>query len=227
MTIDEGKLNEFMGKIVGDLGVTMSSALLVLGDRLGLYKAMAALGPDDAGRARQAHRDGAALRARVARRPGRRRLRHLRRRRPAATRCRPSRRSRSPTTTARPRSRGVFRSRGRCGARSTRWRRTSAPAAGSSGGTSTPACSRGPSDSSAPATSATWSASWIPALDGRQGEAREAGAKVADVGCGCGASTILMAKAFPKSTFRGFDYHQGSIDIATKRAQARRASPIA
>ena len=35
MTIDENKLNEFMGKIVGDLGVTMSSALLVLGDRLG------------------------------------------------------------------------------------------------------------------------------------------------------------------------------------------------
>src|SRR5450432_2418541 len=45
MTIDDAKLNEFMGKIVGDLGVTMSSALLVLGDRLGLYKAMAALGP--------------------------------------------------------------------------------------------------------------------------------------------------------------------------------------
>ena len=62
MTIDENKLNEFMGKIVGDLGATMSSALLVLGDRLGLYKAMAALGPGDAGRARHAHRDGRALR---------------------------------------------------------------------------------------------------------------------------------------------------------------------
>src|SRR3954466_15000626 len=45
MTIDEAKLNEFMGKMVGDLGVAMSSALLVLGDRLGLYKAMAASGP--------------------------------------------------------------------------------------------------------------------------------------------------------------------------------------
>ncbi|HEV3190537.1 MAG TPA: hypothetical protein VGY54_08580, partial [Polyangiaceae bacterium] len=44
MTIDETKLNELMGKIVGDLGVAMSSALLVLGDRLGLYKAMAKLG---------------------------------------------------------------------------------------------------------------------------------------------------------------------------------------
>ena len=45
MTIDENKLNEFLGKVVGDLGATMSSALLVLGDRLGLYKAMAAAGP--------------------------------------------------------------------------------------------------------------------------------------------------------------------------------------
>src|SRR5436305_12648157 len=43
-TIDETKLNALMGKIVGDLGTTMSSALLVLGDRLGLYKAMAKLG---------------------------------------------------------------------------------------------------------------------------------------------------------------------------------------
>jgi SAM-dependent methyltransferase len=60
--------------------------------------------------------------------------------------------------------------------------------------------------------------SWIPALEGVQAKL-EAGAKVADVGCGCGASTILMAKAFPKSTFRGFDYHQGSIDIANKRAK--------
>ena len=53
MTIDESKLNEFMGKVVGDLGVTMSSALLVLGDRLGLYKAMAAPGPMTRGRARR------------------------------------------------------------------------------------------------------------------------------------------------------------------------------
>jgi 2-polyprenyl-3-methyl-5-hydroxy-6-metoxy-1,4-benzoquinol methylase len=60
--------------------------------------------------------------------------------------------------------------------------------------------------------------SWIPALDGVQAKLA-AGAKVADVGCGCGASTILMAQAFPKSTFHGFDYHQGSIDVATRRSQ--------
>jgi len=59
--------------------------------------------------------------------------------------------------------------------------------------------------------------SWIPALDGVK-EKLEAGAKVADVGCGKGASTILMAKAFPKSQFFGFDYHMGSIEGARESA---------
>lgn len=61
--------------------------------------------------------------------------------------------------------------------------------------------------------------SWIPALEGVQ-EKLERGARVADVGCGKGASTILMAKAFPKSQFFGFDYHDGSI--AGARASAER-----
>src|SRR5437764_6113480 len=59
--------------------------------------------------------------------------------------------------------------------------------------------------------------SWLPALDGVV-EKLERGAKVADVGCGHGASTILMAQAFPSSTFVGSDYYQGSIDIARQRA---------
>jgi SAM-dependent methyltransferase len=60
-------------------------------------------------------------------------------------------------------------------------------------------------------------AEWIPALDGVQ-EKLERGAKVADVGCGHGASTILMAQAFPNSEFHGFDYHGASIEQARKRA---------
>ena len=59
--------------------------------------------------------------------------------------------------------------------------------------------------------------SWLPALDGVV-EKLERGAKVADVGCGHGASTILLAKAFPNSTFVGSDYHDGSIETARKRA---------
>jgi 2-polyprenyl-3-methyl-5-hydroxy-6-metoxy-1,4-benzoquinol methylase len=59
--------------------------------------------------------------------------------------------------------------------------------------------------------------SWLPALDGVEGKLQR-GAKVADVGCGLGASTILMAKAFPTSKFYGFDIHPGSIEMARARA---------
>lgn len=60
---------------------------------------------------------------------------------------------------------------------------------------------------------------WIPALDGVKAKL-EAGATVADVGCGHGASTILMAQAFPKSRFFGFDYHAPSIERAREAASA-------
>lgn len=59
--------------------------------------------------------------------------------------------------------------------------------------------------------------SWLPALNGVV-EKLQAGAKVADVGCGLGASTILMAQAYPRSSFHGFDYHDESIELASKRA---------
>jgi SAM-dependent methyltransferase len=58
---------------------------------------------------------------------------------------------------------------------------------------------------------------WIPALDGVQAKL-ERGAKVADVGCGHGASTIIMAEAFPNSQFVGFDYHDASIERAAEAA---------
>jgi SAM-dependent methyltransferase len=60
--------------------------------------------------------------------------------------------------------------------------------------------------------------SWIPALDGVEEKLRQ-GAGVADVGCGHGASTILMAQAYPESSFYGFDYHQASIEKARQRAE--------
>jgi 2-polyprenyl-3-methyl-5-hydroxy-6-metoxy-1,4-benzoquinol methylase len=59
---------------------------------------------------------------------------------------------------------------------------------------------------------------WIPSIDGMN-EKLERGIRVADVGCGLGASTILMAQAFPNSNFIGFDYHRESIDAANLAAQ--------
>ena len=59
---------------------------------------------------------------------------------------------------------------------------------------------------------------WIAALDGVQAKL-QAGARVADVGCGHGASAVVMASAFPNSEFWGFDFHQPSIDTARQRAE--------
>jgi SAM-dependent methyltransferase len=59
--------------------------------------------------------------------------------------------------------------------------------------------------------------SWIPALDGVE-ERLRAGARVADIGCGHGASTLLLAEAYPASHVNGFDYHAASIEQARKRA---------
>ena len=60
---------------------------------------------------------------------------------------------------------------------------------------------------------------WLPALDGVVAKLQR-GAAVADVGCGHGASTLLMAQAFPASAFAGYDYHDGSITTAQQRAAA-------
>jgi SAM-dependent methyltransferase len=59
--------------------------------------------------------------------------------------------------------------------------------------------------------------SWIPSLEGVEEKLRK-GARVADIGCGHGASTILLAQAYPKSKFYGFDYHGPSIEAARKAA---------
>ena len=59
--------------------------------------------------------------------------------------------------------------------------------------------------------------SWIPALEGVH-EKLEKGARVADIGCGHGASTVVMAERFPKSEFVGFDFHPASVEISRQRA---------
>lgn len=70
-----------------------------------------------------------------------------------------------------------------------------------------------------PSYAANLVSTWIPALDGVEPILKQ-GAKIADVGCGLGASTILMAQAFPNSTAVGFDFHPQSIEMARQRAAA-------
>jgi len=70
-----------------------------------------------------------------------------------------------------------------------------------------------------PGYNANLLSSWIPSLDGVEAKLR-AGAKIADVGCGLGSSTIIMAKAFPNSEIVGFDYHEESIRQARENATA-------
>jgi len=69
-----------------------------------------------------------------------------------------------------------------------------------------------------PGYAANLIAAWIPALEGVD-EKLKKGGRVADVGCGLGASTVLMAKHYPKSEFVGFDYHDKSIEAAKQRAK--------
>ena len=66
---------------------------------------------------------------------------------------------------------------------------------------------------------------WLPALDGVVAKLRD-GAKVADVGCGHGWSTVFMAQAFPKSHFIGYDFHAGSIDQAKAHAREHEVSNV-
>ena len=68
-----------------------------------------------------------------------------------------------------------------------------------------------------PGYHANLAASWIPALSGVEAKLR-AGARVADIGCGLGASSVIMAQTYPASTIAGSDYDSGSIELARKRA---------
>lgn len=76
-----------------------------------------------------------------------------------------------------------------------------------------------------PGYRADLTSSWIRALDG-VAEKLEAGAKVADVGCGHGASTIVMAQAFPDSVFYGFDNHEESIVMVRQRVRFHRGIAV-
>ncbi|HEY2536799.1 MAG TPA: class I SAM-dependent methyltransferase [Solirubrobacteraceae bacterium] len=213
-TIDQAKLDEFMGRFVGDLGAALSAALVVIGDRLGLYRAMAdgqPVTPEQL--AERTATDARYVREWLSNQAAggyvtyegggfslspEQSLALAQEGSPAfvpgAFQLATSLIKDEPVITA------AFKTGAGVG-----WHEHNHD------------LFAGTERFFRPGYAANLVGSWIPSLDGVQAKL-ESGAVVADVGCGHGASTILMAEAFPRSEFVGFDYHPASIEHARRAA---------
>jgi 2-polyprenyl-3-methyl-5-hydroxy-6-metoxy-1,4-benzoquinol methylase len=219
MPVDETKLNELVGRMVGDMGAAMSAALVVLGDRVGLYKAMDGAGPLTS--------DEVARRAGCAERYVREWLAAQAASGYVSYDRATDRYELSPeqgVVFAQDQS-AVFMP-GLAEIIAAMWRDEPTISEAFRNGQGVgwhqhDVCLfRGTERFFRPGYAANLVGSWLPALEGVVSKLT-AGASVADVGCGHGSSTIIMAQAFPNSRFGGYDYHGPSIERA--RAAAREA----
>ncbi|MGW4947575.1 class I SAM-dependent methyltransferase [Actinoplanes sp. NPDC004185] len=214
MAINENKLNEFIGRFVGDLGATVAAGNVVIGHRLGLYKALTGGPLTPAELAERTETDpryvtewlrGQAAGGYVDRDGD---DRYVLSEEQAFALADPDGPLYAPgafllalgALRAEPRITEAFRSGAGLG-----WNEQDADVF------------VGCEQFFRPGYIANLVPSWIPALDGVEARLRS-GARIADVGCGLGASSVLMATAYPRSTVHASDYHQGSIDLAHKRA---------
>ncbi|HEY2749495.1 MAG TPA: class I SAM-dependent methyltransferase [Polyangia bacterium] len=215
--VDMKKLENFLGQVVADAGAAMSAALVLTGDRLGLYKALAADGPltsaELAKRTETSERycrewlNAQAAGGYVTYDPasGRYTL--------------PPEQAVALADEASPAFvQGLFQVLEAVWQGRSKIERNFKTGEGTAWGDQHPCLFEGTERFFRAGYLGNLVGSWIPALDGVKPKL-ERGAKVADVGCGLGASTIIMAQAFPKSTFVGFDSHAGSIELANKRAK--------
>src|ERR1700727_320388 len=216
MSVDTNKLNEFLGRFINDLGASVHAGMVVIGDRLGLYKALAQNPMTAAELAKQTNTDERDVREWAASQaaggyltyePETQRFGMTEEQ--ALTLAREDGPAYLPgafelalgSLAAVPRITEAFRS-----------------GAGMGWSEHEESVFHGCEKFFRPGYAANLISSWIPALEGVK-DKLERGAKVADVGCGKGASTILMAKAFPKPQICGSDYHEKSIAMARESAK--------
>jgi 2-polyprenyl-3-methyl-5-hydroxy-6-metoxy-1,4-benzoquinol methylase len=218
MNVDPERLNAFVGQVIGEMGAAMNAALVLLGERLGLYRAMASAGPmTPAELAAKTQTDERYVREWLCAQAAGGYVDYDRR---TGTFTLPDEKAMalaveespaylpgafeiiSAMVKDTPKLVEAFRSGDGVG-----WDEHDA------------SLFDGTERFFRPNYVANLVSSWIPALEGVL-ERLEAGARVADVGCGHGASTAIMARQYPRSSFFGFDYHGPSIGAA-RRAAAR------
>jgi SAM-dependent methyltransferase len=217
MALDPQKLDAFLGRFVGDLGATFHAGLVVIGDQLGLYKALAAepMTPDEL--ARRTGTDPRYVREWLSAQAAGGYVEYD----PGAQRFSLSEEQAFALATEGspafiPGAFQVATAALRAVPRITEAFRTGA---GFGWHEHDHQLFHGTERFFRPGYAANLVDQWLPALDGIVARL-QMGARVADVGCGLGASTILMAQAFPQSTFAGFDYHAPSIAWAREAAAA-------
>jgi SAM-dependent methyltransferase len=218
MALDMDKLNEFIGKFVTDLGASVHTGMVVIGERLGLYKALAA-GPLTASELATATKtDERYVREWLASQAAGGYVTYEKKgEKFSLTEEQAFALANEDSPAYIP---GAFELALGSLAAVPRIVESFRTGAGMGWHEHDEAVFHGCEKFFRPGYAANLVSSWIPALHGVK-EKLELGARVADVGCGKGASTILMAKAFPKAQFFGFDYHDKSIEAA--RDSARRA----
>jgi len=217
-TINEDKMNDFLGKVVGDFGAALSSSLAYIGQKLGLYRALADGGPMNA--EQLAERTGTNARYVKEWLINQAASGYIDYDATSKTYSLTPEQAVALTDEESPFFVGggfyVIKAMTRAEPRITEAFQNGG---GLLWGDNDPDLFVGVEKFFRPGYNAHLVDSWIPAIAGAE-EKLKSGARVADIGCGHGASTVIMAKAFPNSQFYGFDNHEASIQEARERAKA-------